>query len=85
METIYFCSIIETSISKDILMLPGLKGLHYWRRLIRFLMWLYSGQILSYNKILGQFNASGNTTTLSHYLTCLTGRILAGNEKFLFL
>ncbi len=44
---------------------------------------VYSGQILSYNKILGQLLDAGNTTTLSHYLNLLdTAGLLAGIEKF---
>jgi len=31
----------------------------------------YSGQILSYNKMLGQLQDAGNTTTLAHYLNLL--------------
>jgi predicted AAA+ superfamily ATPase len=44
---------------------------------------LYSGQILSYTKILGQLHDAGNTTTLSHYLELLdTAGLLAGLEKY---
>jgi predicted AAA+ superfamily ATPase len=43
----------------------------------------YSGQILSYTKIMGQLTDAGNTTTLSHYLNLLdTAGLLAGIEKF---
>jgi predicted AAA+ superfamily ATPase len=31
----------------------------------------YSGQVLSYNKMLGQLQDAGNTTTLAHYLDLL--------------
>jgi predicted AAA+ superfamily ATPase len=31
----------------------------------------YSGQMISLNKVLGQLNDAGNTTTLSHYLSLL--------------
>ncbi len=42
----------------------------------------YSGQILSYNEMLGQLQDDGNTTTLAHYLDLLTGAgILAGIQK----
>ncbi len=42
----------------------------------------YSGQILSYNKMIGQLLDAGNTTTLSHYLDLLnTAGLLAGIEK----
>lgn len=44
---------------------------------------VYSGQILSYTKILGQLTGSGNTITLSHYLDLLDqAGLLAGIEKY---
>jgi len=44
---------------------------------------MYSGQILSFNKILGQLHDAGNTTTLSHYLNLLDNvGLLTGLEKF---
>ena len=77
-----FDSLIETSISKDILMLTRVDKPALMRRLFE-LGCLYSGQILSYNKILGQLLDAGNTTTLSHYLNLLdTAGLLAGIEKF---
>jgi predicted AAA+ superfamily ATPase len=43
----------------------------------------YSGQILSYNKMLGQLRDAGNTTTLSHYLSLLsTAGLVTGIEKY---
>ena len=33
----------------------------------------YSGQILSYQRVLGQLQDAGNTTTLAHYLDLLAG------------
>ena len=43
----------------------------------------WSGQILSYNKILGQLKDAGNTTTLSHYLKLLEGAgMIKGLEKY---
>lgn len=75
-------SLIETSISKDILMLTRIDKPALMRRLFE-LGCLYSGQILSYTKILGQLQDAGNTTTLSHYLNLLdTAGLLAGVEKF---
>lgn len=42
----------------------------------------YSGQILSFQKMLGQLHDAGNTTTLSHYLDLLTGAgLLTGIPK----
>lgn len=43
----------------------------------------YSGQILSYQKMLGQLTDAGNTTTLAHYLELLRGAgMLAGLSKY---
>ena len=43
----------------------------------------YSGQILSYQKMLGQLHDVGNTTTLAHYLELLEGAgMLAGIHKY---
>nr|WP_294898298.1 DUF4143 domain-containing protein [uncultured Pedobacter sp.] len=44
---------------------------------------LYSGQILSYTKVMGQLQDAGNTTTISNYLDLLdTAGLLAGIEKY---
>lgn len=75
-------SLIETSISKDILMLTRIDKPALMKRLFE-LGCLYSGQILSYNKMIGQLQDAGNTTTLSNYLELLnTAGLLAGIEKF---
>jgi uncharacterized protein len=75
-------SLIETSISKDILMLTRVDKPALMKRLFE-LGCLYSGQILSYTKLLGQLQDAGNTTTLSHYLELLdTAGLLAGVEKY---
>tara|TARA_R110002124_G_scaffold195520_1_gene362594 strand:+ start:27391 stop:28578 length:1188 start_codon:yes stop_codon:yes gene_type:complete len=75
-------SLIDTIISKDILMLTRVEKPALMKRLFE-LGCEYSGQILSYNKILGQLQDAGNTTTLSHYLHLLdTAGLLAGIEKF---
>lgn len=75
-------ALIETSISKDILMLTRIDKPALMKRLFE-LGCLYSGQILSYTKMIGQLQDAGNTTTLSHYLALLnTAGLLAGIEKF---
>lgn len=75
-------SLIETSISKDILMLTRVDKPALMRRFFE-LGCMYSGQVLSFTKILGQLQDAGNTTTLSHYLKLLdTAGLLAGIEKF---
>lgn len=44
---------------------------------------LYSGQILSFTKMLGQLQDAGNTITLSHYLNMLSDcGLLKGLEKY---
>src|SRR5512133_1440640 len=63
-------SLVETSISKDILMLTRIDKPALLRNLFE-LSCLYSGQILSYTKMLGQLLDAGNTTTLAHYLDLL--------------
>lgn len=43
----------------------------------------YSGQVLSYQKMIGQLQDAGNTTTLAHYLDLLAGAgMVAGLQKF---
>jgi len=43
----------------------------------------YSGQILSYTKMLGQLHEAGNTTTLAHYLDLLSSaELLTGLSKY---
>ncbi len=75
-------SLVETSISKDILMLTRVDKPALLRRLFE-LGCLYSGQILSFTKVMGQLQEAGNTTTLSHYLQLLdTAGLLTGVEKF---
>lgn len=75
-------SLIETSVSKDILMLTRIDKPVLLKKLFD-LGCLYSGQILSYTKIVGQLQDAGNTTTLAHYLKLLAGAgLLNGLEKY---
>ncbi len=75
-------SMIETSIAKDILMLTRIDKPALLKRLFE-LGSLYSGQILSYTKLMGQLQDAGNTTTLSHYLMLLSVcGLLGGLEKY---
>lgn len=75
-------ALIETSISRDILMLTRVDKPALLRSLFE-LGSRFAGQILSYNKILGQLQDAGNTTTLAHYLQLLqTAGLLAGIEKY---
>lgn len=75
-------SLIETTISRDILLLTRVDKPALLRRLFQ-LCCDYSGQILSYQKMLGQLHDVGNTTTLAHYLDLLNGAgLIAGLSKF---
>ncbi|MGR3911845.1 MAG: ATP-binding protein [Candidatus Rhabdochlamydia sp.] len=75
-------SIIETTISRDILLMNQVNKPVLLRRLFQ-LGCSYSGQILSYNKILGTLQDAGNTTTLAHYMDLLTrANLLTGLQKF---
>lgn len=75
-------SLAETSISKDILMLSRVDKPALMRRLFD-IGCSYSGQILAFNKILGQLLDAGNTTTLSNYLNLLdSAGLLGGLEKY---
>ncbi len=75
-------SLIETTLSRDILLMTRVDKPALLRRL--FLLGCdYSGRILSYQKMLGQLQDVGNTTTLSHYLELLSGAgLLTGIGKF---
>lgn len=75
-------SLIETTISRDILLLTRVDKPALLRRL--FLLGCeYSGQILSYQKMIGQLTDVGNTVTLAHYLELLKGAgMLAGLSKY---
>src|SRR5579875_2063167 len=75
-------SLIETSVSRDVLLLTRVDKPALLRRVFE-LACRYSGQILSYTKMLGQLQDAGNTTTLAHYLDLLAGAgLVCGLQKF---
>jgi hypothetical protein len=75
-------SLIETSIARDVLLLSRVDKPALLRRLFE-LACRYSGQILSYTKMLGQLQDAGNTTTLAHYLDLLAGAgMVCGLPKY---
>lgn len=75
-------SLVETTISRDVLLMARVDKPALLRRVFE-LGCRYSGQILSYTKMLGQLQDAGNTTTLAHYLELLAGAgMLAGIPKF---
>jgi len=75
-------SIIEPTLSRDVLQLARIDKPALLRRLF-VLGCAYSGQILSYQKMIGQLQDVGNTTTLANYLALLGGAwMLTGLDKF---
>jgi len=75
-------SLIETSISRDILMLSQIEKPALLRRLFN-IGCSYSAQILSLTKVQGELMEKGNITTLSNYLSLLkSAGLLCGLEKF---
>ena len=75
-------ALLETTIARDLLLLARVDKPALLRRLFE-LGCRYSGQVLSYTKMLGQLHDAGNTTTLAHYLELLAGAgLLAGLAKF---
>ena len=75
-------SLIETTLSRDILLLTRVDRPALLRRLFR-LGCDYSGQIVSYQKLVGQLQDVGNTTTLAHYLDLLgDAGMLTGLQKY---
>ncbi len=75
-------SLLETSISRDILMLTRVDKPALMKRLFEIGS-SYSGQVLSYTKVMGQLADAGNTTTLANYLELLhEAGLLGGLEKY---
>jgi len=75
-------SIVETTIARDLLLLTRVDKPALLRSLFR-LIGDYSSQIVSYQKLAGQLQDAGNTTTLAHYLDLLAAAGLAvGLEKY---
>ena len=75
-------SIIEPSISRDILQLERISKPALLRQLFS-LACSCSAKILSYQKMLGQLQDAGNATTLAHYLRLLgEAGLVVGLEKF---
>ncbi len=75
-------ALVETSIDRDVLAMQRIDKPALIRRLFE-LGAAYSGQILSYNKMLGSLQDAGNTTTLARYLDLLSRvGLLAGLPKY---
>lgn len=75
-------SLIESTLLKDILLLTRIDKPVLVQKLFE-IGCSYSGQIVSYRKILGQLDDAGNATTLANYLNLLdSAGMLCGIEKF---
>ena len=75
-------SLIEPNIERDILAMQRVDKPALLKRLFE-LGAAYSGQILSYTKMLGQLHDAGNTTTLARYLDLLSNAgLIAGLPKY---
>ena len=75
-------SLIETTLARDVLLLSRVDKPALLRRLFQ-LGCSYSGQVLSFTKMLGQLQDAGNATTLAHYLDLLAGAgMVTGLQKY---
>jgi len=75
-------SLIETVLARDVLQLQTVAKPALLRHLF-MLSAVHPAHILSYNKMLGQLQDAGNTTTLAHYLKLLESAFLiSGLELF---
>lgn len=75
-------ALIETTISKDVLMLTQINKPALLRQVFE-LGCTYSGQMLSITKMMGQLQDAGNTTTISNYLNLLDEcGLLVGLSKY---
>jgi predicted AAA+ superfamily ATPase len=75
-------SLVETVLARDVLQLQTVTKPALLRHLFG-LAAIYPAQYLSYNKMLGQLQDAGNTTTLAGYLKLLEGAFLvSGLELF---
>ena len=75
-------SLIETTIARDILLMTRVDKPALLRRLFQPGC-EYSAQVLSYQKMLGQLQDAGNTTTLAHDLDLLEDAgLVKGIQKY---
>jgi predicted AAA+ superfamily ATPase len=75
-------SLVETSISRDIIMLTNIDKPALLRRLFE-IGCIYSTKLVSLTKIQGNLQEQGNITTLANYLQLLGGAgLLTGLEKY---
>jgi uncharacterized protein len=75
-------AIIEPTLTRDVFQMARIDKPVLLRRLLE-LGCHYSGQILSYTKMLGQLQDNGNTATIIQYLSLLNSAgLLAGIENY---
>ena len=75
-------SVLEPHIERDILAMERVDKPVLLKRLVE-LGAEFSGQVLSYSKMIGQLDDAGNTTTLARYLDLLEkSSVLAGLHKY---
>jgi len=75
-------SIVAPAIEKDVLMTKRIHKPALLSQLFR-LGAIYSAELVSYTKLLGQLQDAGNTTTLAGYLTTLgEAELLCGLQKY---
>ncbi len=75
-------ALVEPNIERDILAMQRVDKPALLKRLFQ-LGAEYSGQILSYNKMLGQLQDAGNTTTLARYMDLLSNAgLITGLAKY---
>lgn len=75
-------ALVETTLSRDIFLMARIDKPGLFRQLFE-LGCQASGQILSFQKIMGQLQDAGNATTLAGYLQLMEGAgLIAGLQKF---
>lgn len=77
-------ALIRPTLDRDVLALSRIDKPALLRQLLE-LGSSYSGQIVSYNRLLGQLQDAGNATTLAHYLELLSqAGLMRGLDKYAF-
>ena len=75
-------ALVEPIIERDVLSMTRVDKPSLLKRLFDMGA-LYSGQVVAYNKMLGQLHDAGNTTTLTRYLKLLSDAgLLTGLSKY---
>jgi predicted AAA+ superfamily ATPase len=76
-------SLIRPNIENDILQMTRVDKPALLKNLFELGCGAYSGQLISFTKLLGQLQDAGNTVTLAHYLDLLSqAGLLTGLQKY---